>query len=478
MKLLVVFSLLLVAACVSVQGQTCTGRRVTPDLPDFNHNVSGILYIQDSTTYCIQNFYYDGAGPDAFLYLYLPGDPTFIKGGGVITPVPGREDIRTGQFEVGRRYLGETLIFQVPDGHRTCDYGAFGIWCRYASQLFTAVTSLEPNFSLDGADSTIVCTPSPGRAFLGSLPTDNNGISGDVFAVSNKQFTIRDFTYDGSAAEEVSLYFFRPGETAVPSDTAGVKLGTALPSGTPVDEAAFEIVIPEAMDIFTCDFSTLVIAGNETLATLTINLGTAYANNQDLADHDRSLVFCDRPATRPGVLVGELTSESNGLGGTFYVRDDKTFYIQLFSYDARATAPTLYYYRRGQEVEDTGHGYRIGFSNTMESLPSGLSNSYKKITPFIVNLNYALDEDDVSACDVEWFTIWDPNNNEHFTRIQIPESIFTEDANDAGIAQRTRVLCSQTNAEPTPRAGAPPTVSLVSTLTICVIVMVTMLLKA
>lgn len=60
----------------------------------------------------------------------------------------------------------------------------------------------------------------------------------------------------------------------------------------------------------------------------------------------------------------------------------------------------------------------------MESLPSGLSNSYKKITPFIVNLNYALDEDDVSACDVEWFTIWDPNNNEHFTRIQIPESIF------------------------------------------------------
>ena len=54
--------------------------------------------------------------------------------------------------------------------------------------------------------------------------------------------------------------------------------GTALPSGTPVDEAAFEIVIPEAMDIFTCDFSTLVIAGNETLATLTINLGTAYVS--------------------------------------------------------------------------------------------------------------------------------------------------------------------------------------------------------
>lgn len=30
---------------------------------------------------------------DAFLYLYYIGDPTFIKGRGVITPVPGRENM-------------------------------------------------------------------------------------------------------------------------------------------------------------------------------------------------------------------------------------------------------------------------------------------------------------------------------------------------------------------------------------------------
>ncbi len=78
MKLLVVCSLLLVAACVSVQGeilrflttidtiptgQECTGVRVVPDLPDFNHGISGILYIESTTTYCIENFFYDGAGP-------------------------------------------------------------------------------------------------------------------------------------------------------------------------------------------------------------------------------------------------------------------------------------------------------------------------------------------------------------------------------------------------------------------------------
>lgn len=45
--------------------------------------------------------------------------------------------------------MGETLRFDVPEGHRTCDYGAFGIWCRYASQLFTAVTSMERYFNVN-----------------------------------------------------------------------------------------------------------------------------------------------------------------------------------------------------------------------------------------------------------------------------------------------------------------------------------------
>lgn len=58
-------------------------------------------------------------------------------------------------------------------------------------------------------------------------------------------------------------------------------------------------------------------------------------NNQDQADHDRSLVFCDRPSTRPGVLVGDLPTDSNSLDGTLYVQDSKTLYVQLFSYDAR-----------------------------------------------------------------------------------------------------------------------------------------------
>ena len=60
-------------------------------------------------------------------------------------------------------------------------------------------------------------------------------------------------------------------------------------------------------------------------------------NNMDLASHNRSLVTCDRPTTRPGAPVGMLSNDAHGVEGTVYVKDAKTFYIQLFSYDARGT---------------------------------------------------------------------------------------------------------------------------------------------
>ena len=43
-----------------------------------------------------------------------------------------------------------------------------------------------------------MCTPSPGIAYVGSLPTAFNGVSGDLFIRNNKTFVIRDFNYDGA----------------------------------------------------------------------------------------------------------------------------------------------------------------------------------------------------------------------------------------------------------------------------------------
>ena len=55
------------AALVSTLGQDCSGVVVTPSgLVNINHNVSGILHIENDTTFCISDFYYDGAGPGEF----------------------------------------------------------------------------------------------------------------------------------------------------------------------------------------------------------------------------------------------------------------------------------------------------------------------------------------------------------------------------------------------------------------------------
>ncbi len=58
-------------------------------------------------------------------------------------------------------------------------------------------------------------------------------------------------------------------------------------------------------------------------------------NNPLERDYQPDKILCDRPATRPGVLVGELpTTDTRAISGTFYVQDEYTFFIQLFSYDA------------------------------------------------------------------------------------------------------------------------------------------------
>ena len=63
------------------------------------------------------------------------------------------------QFEVGRAYTGELLRFNLPmRQYRACDFYGFGIWCRYASQLFTNITWNSDIFVSD-SDNLIMTFP-------------------------------------------------------------------------------------------------------------------------------------------------------------------------------------------------------------------------------------------------------------------------------------------------------------------------------
>ena len=115
---------------------------------------------------------------------------------------------------------------------------------------------------------------------------------------------------------------------------------------------------------------------------------TAQTNNPLEAAYEPNRILCDRPTTQPGVLVGELPDGGNprAISGTFYVKDQYTFVIQLFSYNATAWQSTfasqtikykmsdyskclsldtvLYYYRLGEVVDKTGGGQVIPQSSS------------------------------------------------------------------------------------------------------------------
>ena len=53
----------------------------------------------------------------------------------------------------------------------------------------------------------ITCTPSPGRGYVGVLPTLEHNVGGTLFIRDNKTFVIRGFTYDGQGP---GTYYMKP----------------------------------------------------------------------------------------------------------------------------------------------------------------------------------------------------------------------------------------------------------------------------
>ena len=54
---------------------------------------------------------------------------------------------------------------------------------------------VQSNETRDG--ETLACNESPGRVFMGVLPTLFHEVSGQLFVKDNKTIIIRDFNYDG-----------------------------------------------------------------------------------------------------------------------------------------------------------------------------------------------------------------------------------------------------------------------------------------
>ena len=70
-QILVMLALLVLAAAVAVFGEKVK----IGDIKTLHHAVSGEVYALDDKTLTVQNFNYDGAGPDAFFWVGVEGTP-------------------------------------------------------------------------------------------------------------------------------------------------------------------------------------------------------------------------------------------------------------------------------------------------------------------------------------------------------------------------------------------------------------------
>lgn len=85
------------------------------------HGVKGTVYFDGETKIVIENFQYDGQGPDAFFYVGTRGQP--IESGARI-PYPKGSDAILG------KYSGETIILDLPSDMKTSDLRWISVWCR------------------------------------------------------------------------------------------------------------------------------------------------------------------------------------------------------------------------------------------------------------------------------------------------------------------------------------------------------------
>ena len=66
---------------------------ISTDLPNIAHGVDGQLYIEragDAYSFVLENFRYDGGGPDTVIYVYFRGQPVRTSGGGTVIPLSPR----------------------------------------------------------------------------------------------------------------------------------------------------------------------------------------------------------------------------------------------------------------------------------------------------------------------------------------------------------------------------------------------------
>ena len=119
---------------------------------NYFHGISGDVYFMGDRLLLIENFKYDGTGPDAFFWVGTAGKrPASDNGILLAHPFRGKfYDYTDPDAPVLRRFSGETpIVLTLPDGVKVTDLKWISVWCRrfrvnFGDLLFQTKTDHEP----------------------------------------------------------------------------------------------------------------------------------------------------------------------------------------------------------------------------------------------------------------------------------------------------------------------------------------------
>merc|ERR1711990_416116 len=120
------------AAGKSIASSAAIGKRKIGSFVNIWHDIAGEVFALDDQTILIEDFTYDGQGPDAFFLAGTSGRPS--KNGQVVLPFPDKEKTfayTDKDIPILGRFTGDQdIVLKLPPGRKVSDLKWVSVWCR------------------------------------------------------------------------------------------------------------------------------------------------------------------------------------------------------------------------------------------------------------------------------------------------------------------------------------------------------------
>jgi len=203
------------------------------------HQVSGAVWALDDERIHVEEFTYDGRGPDPFFWVGTEGDQPTPRG--YIVPFPSNASAG-GSEMVLPAFHGTNVLFRLPSNYKVGDLRWISVWCRRFTVNFGSLL-VPQNLDL------------PKKRKLSEFSRLAHGVrSGNVTLLDAKTIYIPNLHYDGSAPDA----FFWVGKGSV--DRTGMKIPNEKKSYEVLghyDGVDIELVLPDNLTVYDIEYLSI-----------------------------------------------------------------------------------------------------------------------------------------------------------------------------------------------------------------------------